>query len=972
MVDKRRRKPEPHRENVEDLRRKGEWFRQGRSDSLDLDLGRLRERAISQADRLGTMDIGSIVQPGGRLDDAFKFIVAGKVSKAAREVDNPAPELSRNLAGPVIEVRSPPAPRKGAKDEGEDAPAAHHLRIRLDKSAVKRVLAQTIRVMRWEPETERWVLVPRSGAFVEDGVAWALIHRPGVYAPIGLPSDPASLSAFIQLMPYRGLFRDKRKIDQAVLIRGLLTGNPDVNRMLEEIGEPDLLPMPQGSEQGPILMPMLGAGPGGLPDLPGLPPLDLPGFGRLPEWDILDDICPPWRGRRILWPEPIPELIWPRPWWPPFPRDWVHAGPANFSGRIKSLAIHPTNGSRLYAGAADGGVWRTNNAGLSWHSLMTNELSMAVGSVAVARSDPNIIYAATGEDTPGWNPSYPGVGVYRSADAGNSWALTGGGVLGDRCSKIVVHPTDPNRVLVASNSGLYRTTDGGATWTRTLIVHVSDIVQDEADPDWVWAGAWLDGVYQSTDGGVTWTRSGLGTPIFFGGSLFWIGRLPTGASVEWIKLAFSGNTVMAKMGTNSGDIYRSRDRGRTYFRVATGVEPADYNEWCNMIAMHPTNANTVIAGAIGISRATNGTSFTGVGGTHSDHHQVVYDGANPNICWIATDGGVYRSSNAGASWTLRSQGLRAAQLYSIGVSQSILFLIGSGTQDQGIIAGEGTSQWRDTGAGNEGGFFIVDPNDSNNVYACPWSADLVRSTDRANSWTSIRSGMTDTSGGTTASVSHVAVRPGTGTELVASGTINTAGRVYRSTNRGNSWTRVLTPASPVIQLAYAPNDGSRVFAGTDQGRLYRSNSGGSSGSWTEPAAAPPGGTQAIRALAVDWNDRDRVWIGLGGYWGQRVRWSDDGGQTWNDATGLLPEDQLPAMPINALVIDQFNPDTVYVANDIGVFRTRDAGQSWENYNDGFLFFDVPRIIVTGLALRRRNNTLYAGTMGRGAYRRYLG
>jgi photosystem II stability/assembly factor-like uncharacterized protein len=115
-----------------------------------------------------------------------------------------------------------------------------------------------------------------------------------------------------------------------------------------------------------------------------------------------------------------------------------------------------------------------------------------------------------------------------------------------------------------------------------------------------------------------------------------------------------------------------------------------------------------------------------------------------------------------------------------------------------------------------------------------------------------------------------------------------------------------------------------------------------------------------------------VWIGCGGFSGQRVRWSGDGGATWNDGSGVLASDQLPALPVNAIAIDQYNSDTVYVANDIGVFRTRDRGASWEDFSDGFLNQDVPRILITGLELRRTTNTLYASTMGRGAYRRRLG
>jgi len=766
-------------------------------------------------------------------------------------------------------------------------------------------------------------------------------------------------------------------------IREALFGS-NATALMQRFSDPDLFEAPQ------LQTPTRGRGRGapralrgGMPNLPGLPSLPaLPGLNGLPEFDIIDDLCPPWRGKKLPWPDWVPWKPPPLPrWpWPIFVTDWVSAGPTNFSGRIKSLAVNPANGTMLYAGAADGGVWRSANGGTSWTALMFTELSMAIGSIAVAASNPNIIYAATGEDTPGWGPSYPGVGVYASSDAGATWTLYGNGVVGDRCSRIVVDPGNANRVFVASNTGLWRSADGGATWTRALAGHISDVVLDPVNTNRLWAAIWLDGIWQTVDGGATWSRSGRGQLIVLAGDVFWLGRLPTGSTVEWIKLAQGLNgtggrdVLVAKMGTNSGDIYRTTDGGVSWFRVATGVEGADYNEWTSMIALHPSNNNIMIAGGVGISRATNGTTFTSVGGTHSDHHQVVFDPIDPNVCWMATDGGVYRSTDAGASWTLRSARLGAAQLYSIGVSQSGTFLLGAATQDQGIIASDGPSAWRDTGAGNEGGFFVVDPNDGNNVYACPWDADLVRSTDRAFTWGTIRSGMVEWVGPVLygpANVDHVAVRPGNSDVLLAAGRLDVGPRLFRSINRGDSWTRVLTPSDAITRVAFAPSNGARVYAATAGGRLHRSSSAGTSGSWIEPSASPPS-LQAITALAVDWSNRDVVWIGAGGYSGQRVRRSTDGGATWTDATGVLPTDQLPALPVNAIVVDQNNPDIVYVANDIGVFRTRDGGQAWDDFSDGFLNMDVPRILVTGLELRRSTNTLYASTMGRGAYRRQLG
>ena len=962
-------------EDGEDLRRKAEWFRQGRTESTDLSLGTLREAALVQAKQLGTRDLGEFNALVGKPLGKAGFELAGPndtMPARAKRVDNPSPERALGFAGNAIKV------------EGADADIAGlRLRIAIDKKTVHRLVPESIRVARWEPDSLQWVLVPRSGVESDGGAAWVSLHRSGTYAPIGLPCDEAAIHSLMLLHAARPLLRTSREPGDLRLILDALFGRAGYAAVADRFTDPDLFPpfyrdarggqemMGQQFDGGPIELP-------GLLHLPGLPDL-----GRLPEFDLIDDLCPPWLGRKFPWPDGLP---W-KPWWPTWPRspwpfifDWASVGPLNISGRIKSIAINPLNRNMLYAGSADGGVWKTTNAGTYWSPMMSTELSMAIGAIAIAPSNGNIVYAATGEDTPGWSPSYPGVGVYRTSDGGGTWTLLGNGTVGDRCTRVLVDPHNPDRVFVASNNGLWSSSDGGLNWTRSLVGHICDALLDPIDTNRLWAAIWLDGIWQSVDGGASWTRSGSGRLIFTRGGAFVIGRLPTGSAVEWIKLAqglngASGRKVLvAKMGPDSGDVYRSNDRGTSWFRVATGVAGASYNEWTNMIAVDPDDDDIVLAGGVGLARATDGSTFANIGGTHSDHHQLVFDSFDPSTCWMATDGGVYRSTDTGANWTLRSDRLAATQLYSLGVSQVGTYLLGGSTQDQGIVASDGISNWRDTHAGNEGGFFVVDPNNSNNVYACPWDNNLVRSTDRAFTWTSIRNGITETVGTVVhgpAEIAHIAVQPGHSSTLIAAGSLDLGPRLYRSADQGGTWTKVLTPAAAVTYIAFAPSDGSRVYAVTAGGRLHRSSSGGTSGSWAEPSVTAPTGNR-INVVAVAPSNRDVVWIGCGGYSGERARWSDDGGATWHDGSGVLPGDQLPALPINAVAIDQNNSDVVYVGNDIEVFRTRDRGQSWEDFSNGFLLEDVPRIIITGLEIRRSTNTLYASSMGRGAYRRNLG
>jgi photosystem II stability/assembly factor-like uncharacterized protein len=562
---------------------------------------------------------------------------------------------------------------------------------------------------------------------------------------------------------------------------------------------------------------------------------------------------------------------------------------------------------------------------------------------------------------------------------------------------------------VAGDNGLHKSTNGGGSWTNLRNDHVSDAVMDPTYPDTIYAAVWDSGIFRTRDGGATWADFNDG--------------LPTGIGADWIKLAASepagdgSVTLVAKMGKDSGQLFTCRvhvppviqPRARrrlpfppvwldfnTPWQMLPGThEPADYNEWTDLVAIDPSRHNVIIAGGIGLQRSTNGgQTFSQVTGTHSDHHAVVFARSNNDLCYMACDGGVFRSVDDGASWTLRSSGLVATQLYSIGVSQTDPFLLGGATQDQGIIKTNGPADWTDTGAGNEGGFFIVDPLNSRNVYVTPWDGNLRRSTDGGTTWQTVLTGITQTGSPPHAvTVHHLAVCPTDSNLLLCVG----GNEVFRSTDQGNTWTSVLTFPSGGVATRVAWERQNTCYAANDAGLVFRSLQQGAANTWSEPYTAtnkPPSGIiTALEARFVTWDvvalpgestnlserrvrpaaladgiivfpfRMDLVYIAYS--WGGRVYKSTDGGAHWTNASGS-GAGALPNIPINALVIDNHLSDTVYIATDIGVFQTRDGGANWEPFNDS-----LPRVVVTGLALRAKNNTLYASTMGRGAYQRAL-
>ena len=298
--------------------------------------------------------------------------------------------------------------------------------------------------------------------------------------------------------------------------------------------------------------------------------------------------------------------------------------------------------------------------------------------------------------------------------------------------------------------------------------------------------------------------------------------------------------IAAKMGLDSGRVFLSTTAGDNWVMVPDVVQPAGYNEWTNMISVHPRFSNRILAGAVGLSRTTSSFTFDPTSGTHSDHHQVVYDPVDPTTCYVATDGGVYRSLDGGATWALHSRGMTATQFYSVGVSQTSPLVLGGATQDQGVLKLRPGSEldWDDVHAGNEGGFFIVDPNDSRTIYTTPWSNNLRRSTDTGATWTDIRNGMTTTFNGATvgpATVRHLAVRFGLSSHLIAGGSIVVRdandneifhqSRVYLSLTRGDAWVgRELTDGD-VNRVAFSPAEPLDLLCG-DQHRQRVQELGG--------------------------------------------------------------------------------------------------------------------------------------------------
>lgn len=910
------------------LERRGELFRQltGTDDGgrlvYELDRFRSLRGAMRPQDRAEIDPGGGLPRSGNeaRIADGKLRVTRGKA---------PTDAVGFGHTGVYVNVAAP-RPFASAR-----------LRFKLNEKATAHLDRSSIVIARWDEVADRFVLVPASGFDPEGGYAFGRISRGGTYTAIGLPSDPrvlTTLKLFGAMEPWLRVpeladpFTDG--ICQLILCADFMSGIEKNDELLGRLGlTPD---------------DFAGGGPGG--DTICERCLHGGAHAHLPELELLDvadlprlDIKP----RLPKWP------FWPRPC-----VAWQSMGPVNVTGRVGVLAIHPADGDAVYAGTTGGGVWRTTNGGSSWSALMNNELSLAIGGLGIAASNPSVLYAATGEWTAGIgfpvDPVTRGVGVYRTSNGGGDWDLCAP-IPSDVCSSVAVDPTNPARVFVGGGLALHRTRDGGRTWDipvgRTNGVfdsEISDVVIDPNDVDRIYIGVHRTGVFLSTDGGNTWAQLTNG--------------IDTGSVADSPKIALGRNGahgtrfVAVKMGER---VYRSTDGGATFTRRTDVGGSIWYFAWTNVIAVDPQDEDVLFAGAVSLFRSTDGGatwSFTAPG-VHSDNQSISFDPADHNHVYVATDGGIWSSVDNGITWTFASRGLVASHFYNMSVSQNPVLRFGGAIQDDSGFHYVGAPDWSSLALG-EGGYLEYDWQNEQILYHDTWFADLNRSTNAAGSWTS-RQKNTDLWYGEPLAIGR------TNANLLLA--IETGSTIVRSTNAGSTWTTVLNPAGPSFtSVRLAPSSDQEAYAATSDGRVWHSTDSGST--WTElDTTSLPNGQ--IQSVAVAPTDPRRIYVAFAGT-GVRHLFRGDldaaGNATWFDVSGAVPALSLPDLPLTGLALHPTQDEVIYVSHLFGVLRSVDGGDSWAPFDDG-----LPNAFISDLDVRLYDRSLWASTLGRGIYRRYV-
>lgn len=650
---------------------------------------------------------------------------------------------------------------------------------------------------------------------------------------------------------------------------------------------------------------------------------------------------------------------------------WTAIGPTNIPGRTTGLAQPAGQPATLYASTAAGGLWRTTDSGATWTPLTDFEASLSGGAVLLDPNDANTIWFATGEGnftstSSGvfGTPMYPGAGVLKSTNGGMTWTISND-FSPNGIRRLALHPSDSTRLYAAGQSGCYLSTDAGATFTLITTGGIpsngpaSDVVVDPNDASRVFCAFYSDGIYRTEDGGTSWTvlDDGISTSP---------GRVALAIAPS------DSNIMLAGIAENSGDLFVSTDAGDSWSRANGGV-PLGYCGgqcvWDNAVGFDATNANVMYAGGISTYRSQDGgatwDTIPNVGsGVHVDQHFVLSPTANE--VFLANDGGIYRSTDQGESFTQWAGGMDTSQYYAICRHSTDDDWAMGGTQDNGTHRRLNLG-WQQV-LGGDGGMCMTGPPGSDVVIGEFQGHAMRRSSNGGNSWGDAEDGIGDSE-----------PRPWIGVMAPDPSDRNnmwtTTNDIYRSLDaKATAWVRVgdnvrCDPAAGCLSassISVAPSDSNTVWIafraqgaippftpGTPGGVLRTNNALDATPTWTDVTGATfP--LRSIRQIRVHPDTPTTAYVVFTGTGTERIRKTIDDGATWTDVTG-----DHPAIPINDLMIDADNPGTLLSATDLGVYRSDDDGTTWYGFSDG-----LPRSPAMFFTYNRSSGKLRVGTHGR--------
>ena len=690
-------------------------------------------------------------------------------------------------------------------------------------------------------------------------------------------------------------------------------------------------------------------------------------------------------------------------------------GPAFMSGRIADIAIDPKNENTWYVAVGSGGVWKTTNSGTTWEALTENMPFYSTGCITIDPNNNHSIWLGTGENVGGRHVGI-GHGIYHSTDGGKSWKDMGL-KKSEHISKIIVHPTNPKIVWVAAQGplwssggerGLYKTTDGGKTWKNTLEVNewtgATDLVIDPNNPNILYAATWQrhrnvavlmgggpgSGIYKSVDGGNTWNKINKGI---------------SGENKGKIGLAISPMNsdilyAAVELEKRKGAVYRSNNRGGSWTKMSETVSGGTGPHYYQELVASPFEFDKIYLMNVRMLVSDNGgkTFYTmSEKSKHSDNHALTFKKNDPSYMLVGTDGGIYESFDGSKNWKYVSN-LPITQFYKLAVDDAVPFYnIYGGTQDNNTQVGpsrtvrsEGitNSDW-EVVLGGDGHQPATEPGNPNIVYA-QWQQGNINRIDRTNGET-------------------VYIKPQAGANepklrfnwdspiLVSKHDSKRiyfgSQKVWRSDNRGDSWTAIsedltkdqerfslpvmgrvqsidnawdvyaMSTYNTITSLAESKVNEKVLYAGTDDGIIQNTKDGGKTWNKTNVESLPGVPSSAfVNDIKADLYDEQVAYVVLDnhkfGDYTPYVLKTENGGKTWKSITNGLPSVTITWR----IVQDHKKQNILFLGTEYGVYVSLNKGEKWHKFSSG-----LPTIPVRDLTIQERENDLVLATFGRGFY-----
>ena len=677
-------------------------------------------------------------------------------------------------------------------------------------------------------------------------------------------------------------------------------------------------------------------------------------------------------------------------------------GPAFMGGRTVDLAVYEEDPAIFFAATASGGLLKTVNGGNSWVNVFDRQSTVSIGDVAISPTDPNVIWVGTGEANNRQSSSW-GDGIYKSTDGGRTWQHMG---LREthHIGRIIVSPQDTHIVYVAAlghlwganpERGVFMTVDGGQNWQHVLSLNEDtgavDLAMDPANPKVLYAAAYQrrrsawgfngggphGGIYKTVDGGRTWRKLSIGLPE---GS---VGRI--GLDI----FRRNSNVVYATVEHEEGGIFRSEDKGETWTKVnSLNPRPMYYSQ----IRIDPNDEKRiyVLGTELSVSDDAGRTFFEGDPEVHSDHHALWINPRNSRHLIDGNDGGIWVSRDRSQSWE-HLNNYAMGQFYHVTVDMQQPYHIYGGMQDNATWGGPSMVRDRQ-GIANEhwnqmlacdGMYVAVDPSDGRTIYTNCQNGRIVRHDQDTGERKAIQpqpvsSEETLRWNWTT----PIVVSPHDPTTLFTG-----ANRLYKSTDRGHSWTAIsedltgqvdrdeltlmgvrgeditlsrndgVSSFGNITALAESPRQAGLIYVGTDDGKVHATRDGGET--WTELTGRIPGVPEMIYVsrLRPSAFDEGTVYASFDGHrsddFSPYVFVSTDHGASWQSIASNLPTGS-----VYVIEEDPKNPDLLYVGTEFGLFVSIDRGSSWTRWKN------LPTVAIYDLVVHPRDNDLVLGTHGR--------